>query len=180
MKKLFLLFYLSVNIFALEKLNLSDPGLSENSKVLLESISDHAIKIGQGSTCKTYVFVDPMCPHSRNFIKKIIKNKEAQELNTYYVYLYKLPKFDSNKLSLYIYQSSNSLDTLQEVMVQEKEIDLNTTSIANDKENILQAISTIGAKLHIKIRPYIMEFEKGSKYCRVSIGDAPCLEENDF
>lgn len=180
MKALLLTLLLFTNIFALEKLNIDDPALSGKTRVLLESIAEHAIQIGTGSVSKTYVFVDPMCPFSRNYIQKISQSKKAKETNTYYIFLYKLPMFDSNKLSQYIFQSSNHQETLLEVMVKEEDIDLDATTIDAEKQSIISKISNVGEILNLKVRPYIIEFEKGSKYCTVSSGSAPCLEENDF
>lgn len=180
MKTFILTILLALNVFALEKLSLDEHTLSEDTKVLLESISKYAIKIGEGTLSKTYVFVDPMCPHSKKFIQKISENKKAQKTNTYYIFLYKLPKFDSDSLTQYILQSSKQTDALQEVMLKKEKTVLNKSTIKMNIQKIMNNIANVGKKLHIKLRPHIIDFEKGSKYCRVSSGTAPCLEENDF
>ncbi|QSZ42209.1 hypothetical protein GJV85_08815 [Sulfurimonas aquatica] len=180
MKKLFLLFLLSLNIFALEKLNINDSSLSDDSQALLESISNYAIKVGNGSFCKTYIFIDPMCPYSQKYIQQITKNKKAQEVNSYYIFLYKLPKFNSNKLLQHIYQSSNPVETLKKVMIKHQDVNLDEVVIDADIQTKINSIASVASSLKITVRPYVMAFQKGSKYCTVSSGPAPCLEENDF
>ena len=180
MKKLFLLLYLSLNLFALEKLNLQDESLPANAKERLESISHHAIKLGNGTTCEKYVFVDPMCPFSRAYIKKITQDIELQKVHTYYIFLYKLPKYESNKLSQLIYQSKNPLEILKDVMVKEQKVDLNLHIPNTNLQKKIDSISEVANELNVAIRPYIMRFDKGSNYCTVSTGTAPCTEEADF
>lgn len=181
MKYIFLFFYVTLNIFALEVLH--SESLPVNTKVLLESISKHAIVLGKGSLHNRYIFVDPMCPHSQKYIKKITQNKQALAANTYYIFLYKLPKFDSNKLSSTIYESKNPLETLQKVMIEKKKV-ITKSSVKKNKEKAIgdkiSAIAKVAKELKIVIRPYIIEFEKGSRYCLVSYGKAPCMEEFDF
>ena len=180
MKKLFLLLYLSLNVFALETLVLGENSLSSNSKSRLESISKHAIKLGHGTINKIYVFVDPMCPFSKKYISKISKSKTLQAVNSYYIFLYKLPKFNSNKLCQHIYQSQNSLDTLQKIMVRNEKADIKTVVVDKKRQEAIDEIAKVGEELKIEIRPYVMKFEKGSNYCIVSSGSAPCMEEFDF
>ena len=96
MKTIFLLLFIFLNIFALEKLDLTDHSIPKNSKKLLESIEEHAIRLGNGKACKTYVFIDPMCQYSKKYLTKIMTNEKALEIDSYYIFLYKLPKYDSN------------------------------------------------------------------------------------
>jgi len=105
MKALFLSLVIFLNLFSLE-----DP------QVLMNSISHHAIRIGDGAT-RIYTFIDPLCPKSQTFFSTISEDKRLQEDNSYYIFLYRLRKFDSDKLIQYIYQSNDPLSTLTEVML---------------------------------------------------------------
>ena len=67
--KLIILILLSVNILALE---------STQPKALLDSISKYAVRIGSGEVNSYYVFVDPMCPHSKKLIKHLSKDMMKQ------------------------------------------------------------------------------------------------------
>jgi len=179
--KLILLFILSFNLIASDKiLDISIQMDKEEPQILLDSISQHAIRIGSGDLKKYYIFVDPMCPYSKNFIKLISQNKMQQIHTSYYVFLYRLPKFKSDKLIQYIYQCSDNKSALLDVMVKEKNTDLRQLQIDNNKVKIIDEISFIARKMNIKKRPYMIVFKEGSKYCDVSEGSAPCLEEFDF
>ena len=52
--------------------------------------------------------------------------------------------------------------------------------VTQETQNKMNEIANIGKNMKIKRRPYLLIYDKGSKYCRVSDGTAPCLEENDF
>ena len=169
MKKIFLVLLLCFNIFAIEK-----------PRDLLDSISQYAITIGKGKTNDAYIFVDPMCPYSKSFIKMISDNKMLQLTNSYHIFLYRLPKFESDKLTQYIYQSSNKNKALIDIMVNNKEIDLNNFKLDTKEYDIVKNIAIVARKLHMKKRPYMISFEGDSRYCNVSEGSAPCMEEFDF
>ncbi|MFT5662627.1 MAG: 4-diphosphocytidyl-2C-methyl-D-erythritol kinase, partial [Sulfurimonas sp.] len=120
------------------------------------------------------------CPHSKKYITKIIQNKKALEINSYYIFLYKLPKYDSSKLSQHIYKSHTPLKTLQDVMVANNTANVASTELDKKQENILNEITKVAIELKIHIRPYVMRFQKNSSFCTVSSGTAPCMEEYDF
>lgn len=177
----FILFYcLAINILALEKINIDNTQVSSHEKVLLDSISKYAIRIGTGSMSKAYIFVDPMCPHSKKLISKISNNKKIQERNSYFIFLYKLPKYESNTLSQYIYQAKHPAKALEKIMVENENISLETLKIDQKKQKMMQEIADVGKELNAQIRPYTIRFEKASTYCLVSSGVAPCMEEYDF
>ena len=103
-----------------------------------------------------------------------------QLMNSYYIFLYRLPKFESDKLTQYIYQSDDTKTCLENVMVNNKEINFDDFELSGDKQKIIDQIAAVGKKLNMVHRPYMMVFEEGSHYCRVSEGSAPCMEEFDF
>lgn len=147
MKTLFLIILLSINVFGSEKV-----------RVLLESISEYAIRIGDGNLSTEYVFIDPMCRHSKKYIKIILQEKSLHEENSYYIFLYRLPKFDSDELIQYIYQSKDSKLALQEVMVDEKEIDLFDFEVTEETLKVINKIALIGKKLKVDHRPQMFTF----------------------
>ena len=174
MKLLSILFFLIFNLMSAETVS-----VSQKPKAALESISKHAIKFGSGEESEVYVFVDPLCPYSRNLIKKIDEDRMLQLSNTYYIFLYRLPRLDSEKTMQYIYESSDPKETLIEIMVYEYEVDLSDFQARKTTIDALGEIAEVAATLNMTKRPYMISFEKGSKYCRVSEGEASCLEEFD-
>ena len=170
MKFLFLIL-LSINILT---------ATDTQPKVLLDSIVKHAIRIGSGEGNSYYIFVDPICPHSKKLIKHLSKNMMQQIQSTFYVFLYRLPKFESNKLISYIYQSKDPKSRLIDIMVEEKKLDLTSYKPNTSEVKIVANIAFIAKQLKMKKRPYIIHFENTSIFCTVSEGSAPCLEKFDF
>ncbi|MDF1880636.1 hypothetical protein JHD50_04845 [Sulfurimonas sp. MAG313] len=150
----------------------------EDRQSMMSSITEHAIIIGYGDT-KIYSFIDPLCPKSQDFIEHISTREDLLKDNTYYIFLYKLPLLASKFLIVHIYQSENQLEALQEVMIYD-DYDVEEDKITTKTKKILHDIQIFSQKLNIKYRPYLLIFDKDSKYCRVSEGTAPCLEENDY
>jgi len=174
MKLLSVLFILIFSLGAAEIVS-----VSQKPKADLESISKHAIKFGSGEDSDVYVFVDPLCQYSRALIKKIDESKMLQLSNTYYIFLYRLPRLDSEKTMQYIYESSDPKESLIEIMVYEYEVDLSDYQARQTTVDALGEIAKVAATLDMTKRPYMISFDKGSKYCRVSEGEASCLEEFD-
>lgn len=174
MKFLSILFLLIFNLGAAEIVS-----VSQKPKAALESIASHAIKFGTGEESDVYVFVDPLCKYSRELMNKIDENKMLQLSSTYYIFLYRLPRLDSEKTMQYIYESSDPKETLIEIMIYEDEVDLSNFKARQTTIDALSEIAEVAKTLDMSKRPYMITFEKGSKYCRVSEGEASCLEEFD-
>jgi len=168
MKVFTLIFLLLFNLYAIE-----------DRQLLMDSISQYAIRIGTGPN-KTYTFVDPLCSKSQAFIRLINERKDLQEKTSYYIFLYKLSKFASDEYIQYIYQSPDPLSALKEIMINQN---YEVVDLFTPQPTTLMAIkkvASIGKQMHIKRRPYLLIFTEGSPYCQVSEGTAPCLEENEF
>jgi hypothetical protein len=150
---------------------------SKKPKVLLESISKHAIKFGSGNVSDVYVFLDPLCKYSRELMKKIESNKILQLTNSYHIMLYRLPRLESEKIMQYIYESDNQKQTLIDIMVDEDIVDFKDFEAKKSTKKALQEITEVAKTLDMTQRPYMISFDKDSKYCRVSEGTASCLEE---
>lgn len=156
-----------------------DTPISKEPRESLEAISRYAIKIGEGKESDVYIFVDPMCRYSKKLIKKLHDNKMIRLSNTYYIFLYRLPKFDSTKMMQYILEANDPKEALIEIMVHEEPLDLEDFEAKKETREALQTISEVAQTLDMTKRPYMISFDKGSAYCRVSEGTAKCLEELD-
>ncbi len=150
---------------------------SQKQKAELESISKHAIKFGTGRESDVYIFVDPLCKYSRKIIKKIESNKMLQLTNSYYIMLYRLPRLESEKIMHYIYESDTPKQTLIDIMVDEDIVELENFKAKESTLKALKEITEVAKTLDMTKRPYMISFDKDSKYCRVSEGAASCLEE---
>jgi hypothetical protein len=77
----------------------------------------------------------------------------------------------------YIYESNNQKQALVDIMVEEEIVDLENFKAKESTFQALKEIADIAKTLDMTQRPYMISFDKGSKYCRVSEGTASCLEE---
>jgi len=151
----------------------------ENSYSLASSLSDKAIVIGHGPE-KAYVFVDPLCPKSRKFLKMISEREDLQAAQSYYIFLYRLEQFKSEKTIQYIYQADNPKLALEEVMIKNRKINLDNFKVTVQTQMLIDSIALTARQMEMIKRPYSLVFEENSQYCRVSEGTADCLEEIDF
>ena len=127
--------------------------LSE-SLPLLRTIEDQAIRMGNGPV-SVHIFVDPLCPHSRNFVEMIVESDKMRSKYSYYFYLYTLKRMHSEAVVAAIYDSSDPLKMMVDVMVKKKRVDTNTSDDAK-KAAIIKAIEIVGEKLDVYKRPYMV------------------------
>ncbi len=168
MKAFSLLLLFALNLFAVH-----------DYQSLVDSISQHAIRIGTGPN-KVYTFVDPLCSKSQLFIDLINTRKDLQTKNSYYIFLYRLPKFNSESYIHYIYQSPHRLESLNDIMIYQDYDLLKSFKVNKKTLDLTNEIARIAKELKMKRRPYLLIFDAGSTFCRVSEGTAPCMEEQDF
>lgn len=121
---------------------------------LIRSIEPLAIQYGEGNI-KAYVFVDPKCPHSRDFISMIYENEKMRGIYRYYLFFYELKRFNSHKLIGSIYTASSPLQKTLEVMVGGKEIEP-LTSISPMIEEQIGKIESVASEIGITKRPYLI------------------------
>ncbi len=134
---------------------------------LLDTISQYAIQIGNTNTNNVHVFVDPKCPFSRDYIQKISKMENLDKDNSYYIYLYRLPKLDSDELIQYIYQSKERISTLKEIMVDEQDLEediLFNFEVSEETMAIINKIALVAKKLKVDRRPQIFTFYNSLKH----------------
>ena len=146
MKTLLFIILLATSTFAVEK-----------SQALLDSISQHAIRIGSGTTNNIYAFVDPMCVYSQAYIDEISENKKLHKDNSYYIFLYRLPKFESEELIQFIYQSKNPKSALEDIMIDDKEVDTFYLNASEKTLKIIEEVALVAKKLEVDHRPFIIE-----------------------
>lgn len=168
MKALLLILVLVFNLCAVE-----------DRRKLMDSISPYAIRIGNGPN-KVYAFIDPLCSKSQRFISLISERKDLQVSNSYYIYLYRLEKFESDEYIQYIYQAQDPLSSLINIMLYDDYDTVDDFTLHEATLQKINLIANVAKQLKMKRRPYLLIFDEGSQYCRVSEGTAPCLEENDF
>jgi hypothetical protein len=118
---------------------------------LLSSIHNDAIVLGSGKKL-LYVFIDPLCPHSRKFITMITKNPTMLSKYQYHLFLYSIPRLKSTDVVSAVYMSSKPVETLLEIMIEEK--------VSYDKGNDMtkarvNRIAKVAQEIDVYKRPYI-------------------------
>jgi len=123
----------------------------EASVSLLQTIHNDAIVLGNGEKT-VYVFIDPLCPHSRKFITMVSKNPTMLSKYQYHLFLYSIPRMKSTDVVSEIYRSEDPIGTLLEVMVEEKVHYAKKDEITKSK---VERIATVAQEMNVNKRPYI-------------------------
>lgn len=126
----------------------------QQKKTLLEPIEKHAMVYGEGNK-KVYVFVDPKCPHSRDFLSMINENAKMRSIYKYYIFLYELKRFKSHNLIASIYTSPVPLQRTLEVMVAQKEVPADYPGDPKVEEKIGD-IAHVADEIGVFKRPYLI------------------------
>ncbi len=121
---------------------------------MIRPLEQYAMQYGEGDI-KAYVFVDPKCPHSRDFISMIHDNEKMRGIYRYYIFFYELKRFNSHKLIGTIYSSTSPLQKMLEVMVGGKEIEP-LPSLSPQIEEEIGDIDHVAAELGVNKRPYLI------------------------
>lgn len=120
----------------------------------IRPIEPLAIQYGTGDI-KAYVFVDPKCPHSRDFLSMIYENEKMRTIYHYYIFLYELKRLKSHDLIGTIYASSSPLQKTLGVMVGGKEIE-ERTSFSIKVEDRIDSIASVAEAIGVNKRPYLI------------------------
>lgn len=127
---------------------------TQQMMALIRPIEPLAMQYGTGNV-KAYVFVDPKCPHSRDFISMIYESDKMRSIYHYYIFFYELKRFQSHDLIGTIYSSSSPLQKMLGVMVGGKEME-ERESFSAKVENRINAIETVAETIGVNKRPYLI------------------------
>ena len=125
---------------------------------LLKTIEGYALHMGNGPV-KVHVFIDPLCPHSRNFVEMISENEKMRSRYSYNFYLYTLPRLHSEAMVATIFDAEKPLDLLLKVMVQHEEVETKK-AVSRAIEKQIESIKAVAGKLDVYKRPYMIMVKK--------------------
>ena len=131
---------------------------------LLKSIDKHAMHIGRGAV-DVYVFIDPHCPRSQEFITLISQNMKMQSIYHYHIFLYELKRFKTKALIEAIYASRDPKNVMIRIMVDKKII---KKDLLKDKKSLktvrkIEAIKSVAGRIDVYKRPYLVLVKKRKK-----------------
>lgn len=156
--KLILLIFISMMALNANEALVDRPKLPlEQSLPLLKTIQKEAIVFGTGAI-EVHVFIDPICPRSRDFVSLVYENAKIKEKYRYHFYLYRLPRFKSTQLIETIYSAQDSRSTLIDVMVRKKEVPLQKAAAAIKRK--IGTIAAVAQKVDVYKRPYLILVKK--------------------
>lgn len=147
-------------LFALWAVGLGTPSCSAKElstpqiTAMVRPIESLAIQYGTGDT-KAYIFLDPKCPHSRDFLSMIHDNEKMRSIYHYYIFFYELKRLRSHNLIGTIYASPSPLQETLGVMVGEKEIQELKSFPAKVEERIA-LIDAVAEAIGVNKRPYLL------------------------
>jgi len=129
---------------------------------LLESIDQYSIIVGSGPT-QMYVFIDPLCPRSQDFVDMVFDNKKMQKLYSYHFFFYELKRFKTKKIIAEILNSKDPISKMNMIMIK-KEKTQGLEMIPISITNKIDSISKVAGALDIYKRPYlfIVKAKKGN------------------
>lgn len=142
------------------------------TKQELKDLESDAIVFGNGAN-RVYAFLDPLCSFSQHYLELINSNELFLKTNTYYIFLHRLEKFDSDELIDSIYMADDRKKTLIKNMIFGQNIDLVFASL--EVEQLRDRIREVAKKTQMKQRPYILMYEVGDDICIVREGNDACM-----
>lgn len=142
---------------------------------MIQGIRPYAMQLGVGMT-EIFVFVDPMCPKSRAYIEQISTSGEMLRKHRYFIFLYRLPKFESDHLIRTVYTSSDPRLMMQKIMIERCAPEALKGEKSAYADEAIDAIAEVGMRLGMEHRPYLMIFKPTAPYCIVSEGEPDCTD----
>lgn len=121
---------------------------------LIRPIEPLALQYGTGDI-KAYIFVDPKCPHSKDFLSMIHDNDKMRSIYRYYIFFYELKRLRSHDLIGTIYASQAPLQQTLEVMVGGKEME-EMKSFSQKIDMQMDKIEHVAEAIGVNKRPYLI------------------------
>jgi len=118
---------------------------------LFNNIHTDAITLGSGKKL-VYVFLDPLCKHSRKFMALVSKNPKMLSKYQYGIFLYTIPRLKSTDVISAIYMSKDQQETLLQVMLQGTK---HSSKGNREVEKKVEKITKVAEALNVRKRPYI-------------------------
>jgi len=145
----------------------------------IKTIDEYAITVPGGKNT-IYVFVDPFCHYSQDFVEVATdKNNKLRKTYTYKIFLLKLNKFKSMKTIRKILDSKDRLKALTNFMIKHKNLDTNSTISNIEVDTIISEVQKVGKKLDIYKRPYLIIEYEGWEEDEDDFGDFDDDEEEE-
>jgi hypothetical protein len=121
----------------------------------LQPLRGDAIELGKGPV-DVYVFIDPNCPHSRDFVGMIYESAKMRTLYHYYFFLYSLPHFGSSAVINAIYADASPREAMLSYMVGHKPLPKLSRLTPPAVQAKVARIANTAKAIGVDKRPYLI------------------------
>lgn len=122
---------------------------------LLEPLKSDAIEIGEGER-DAYVFVDPKCLKSRDFLDTIRENTALRKRFHYYIFLYDMPQVPSAEVINAVYSAASPKDAMFTYMLERKRLSQDENRTPESAKKRILRIKNAAERIGIDRTPYLI------------------------
>lgn len=127
----------------------------QETLTMLRQLKGDAIELGNGPV-DVYVFIDPNCPHSHDFLEMVVDSDKMQRRYRYYFFLYALPIFRSNGIINAIYAAPSPREALLGYMLSHKHLAKLSRMTPPAVDARVTRISNTAKAIGVDKRPYLI------------------------
>lgn len=151
------LFFLILSAMLLMRATADEPSSKAPAVIvpLLQPLKGDAIEIGEGPN-DAYVFVDPKCLRSREFLDTITTNATLRKMFHYYIFLYDMPEVDSKEVINAIYGDAAPKEAMFTYMLKRRRIAKQSDEIPPAAQEKIRRIEAAAGQIGIKRTPYLI------------------------
>lgn len=122
---------------------------------MLHALKRDAIVIGHGKK-DAYVFVDPKCHRSAEFLEAVLESEKLQETFRYYLFVFDMPQVDSHKVVNAVYNAEVPLEALKTYMLLRKRISQESDATPQSARERIERIEQTAKTIGIDHTPYLI------------------------
>ena len=122
---------------------------------MLRQMRGDAIELGSGPV-DAYVFIDPNCPHSHDFLEMVVESDKMRRLYRYYFFFYALPHFGSSAIINAIYAAPSPRDAMIGYMLRHEHLVKLTRMTPPAVQAKVARIGNTAEAIGVDKRPYLI------------------------
>jgi hypothetical protein len=122
---------------------------------MLRQLRGDAIELGSGPV-DVYVFIDPNCPHSHDFLEMVVDSDKMQRRYHYYFFLYALPIFRSSGIINAIYAAPSPREAMLGYMLAHRHLAKLSRMTPPAVDARVTRISNTAEAIGVDKRPYLI------------------------
>ena len=122
---------------------------------MLGTLKTDAIEIGEGAK-DAYVFIDPKCLKSRDFLETIKDNPTLRKTFHYYIFLYDMPQVSSETVINAVYSAPSPKEAVFTYMLDHKRLSKETGETPPQAIERINRIKKVAEMIGIDRTPYLI------------------------